>query len=329
MARGRTELGLMTAQSGDEQEAPRAFVSYSWDSEQHQTWVLQLAHRLRADGVDAVLDQWDTRLGSDLTLFMESAANLDYRVLAVVTENYLAKANIPQGGVGYERRAITPTLMNDLVGHRVIPVLRSGTALPAFMVAAKYIDFRADDSYEEKYVELLREMHGLPVPAKPPLGPNPFASSAAEDVDAALRESRARYVSPAATGELEFDYENNNGRHVLGTDNTEFVVRFSGAGHGSIHAYTDGTGLKSLALVPQASEPEDVGDASMYDGSSRVRTPRTGDAIVLRNAYDYWAVVFIDKVLTRDTSPSGHASLKARYMIQGSRSRYFGPITSE
>lgn len=319
----------MGVQGGDEQTAPKAFVSYSWDSEQHQAWVLQLAHRLRTDGVDAVLDQWDTRLGSDLTLFMESAAILDYRVLAIVTENYVVKADIPQDGVGYERRVITPTLMDDLLGHRVVPVLRSGTALPTFMGAAKYIDFRADERYEEKYVALLRELHGMPVPAKPPLGPNPFTTSAAEDVDAALRESRARYVSPAATGEFEFDYANNNGRYVIGTGDTEFVVRFSTAGHRRIHAYTDGTGLKSLALVPHASSPDDVGDASAYDGSSRVRTPRIGDAIVLRNARDYWAVFFIDKVLTRDTSPSGHAVLKARYIIQGSRSRYFGPVETD
>jgi len=109
------ESWLMNVQGVDEQAAPKVFVSYSWDSEQHQTWVLQLAHRLRADGVDAVLDQWDTRLGSDLALFMESAANLEYRVLAIVTESYVAKSDIPQGGVGYERRVITPTLMNDLL----------------------------------------------------------------------------------------------------------------------------------------------------------------------------------------------------------------------
>lgn len=316
----------MAEQGSDEQEAPKVFVSYSWDSEQHQSWVLKLAHRIQSNGVDTVLDQWDTRLGSDLTLFMESAANLDYRILAIVTENYVDKANIPQGGVGYERRVITPTLMNDLHGHRVIPVLRSGSSLPTFMGAAKYIDFRDNNYYEEKYVELLRELHSMPIPAKPALGPNPFTAAAGEDVDAGLRESSARYISPAATGEFEFDYENNNGRYAFGTSEMEFSVRFSVAGHGSIHAYTDGTGLKSIALVPHASTPGDVGDASTYDGSSRHRTPRTGDAIVLRNAHDYWAVIFIKSVLTRDTNPSGHAVLKARYLIQGARSRYFGPI---
>lgn len=318
----------MTVHDGNEKAAPKVFISYSWDSEQHQAWVLQLAHRLRSNGVDAVLDQWDTRLGSDLSLFMESAADATYRVLAIVTEKYVDKARFPQGGVGYERRVITPTLMNDLRGHRVVPVLRSGDALPPFIGAAKYIDFRHDDHFEEKYLELLRELHDMPVPVRPPLGPNPFTASAEEDVDAALRQSPARYVSPSPSGEFEFDYENNNGRYVLGTGSTEFVVRFSTAGHGSIHTYTDHTGLKSIALVPNASAPEDVGNASAYDGSSRVRQPRVGDAIVCRNAHDYWAVIFIDKVLTRDSNPAGHALVKARYIIQGSKSPYFGPIAS-
>ena len=37
---------------------PRAFVSYSWDSDAHRRWVRDFATRLRRDGVDAALDQW-------------------------------------------------------------------------------------------------------------------------------------------------------------------------------------------------------------------------------------------------------------------------------
>ena len=308
--------------------APKVFFSYSWDSENHQAWVLQLAHRLRTNGIDVILDQWDTRLGSDLPHFMEAAGNADYRVVAVVTENYVTKANTPTGGVGYERRVLTAALMSDLGGNRVIPVLRSGSSLPTFLGATKYVDFCNDSAYEEKYVELLRELHGVPVPAKPPLGPNPFATTPADAVDATLRENRARYVSPAAVGDFFFDYENNNGSYVIGTGETAFTLRFSTSGHGSIHVYTDG-GLKSLALVPDATRPEDIGDASLYDGSSRVRTPRVGDAVVVRNGNDYWAAIFVDEVLTRDSNQAGHAWIKARYVIQGSRSRLFGAIQAD
>lgn len=44
---------------------PRIFLSYSWTSEEHVQWVLELAERLRADSVDAVLDQWDLKEGHD------------------------------------------------------------------------------------------------------------------------------------------------------------------------------------------------------------------------------------------------------------------------
>jgi hypothetical protein len=36
----------------------RVFVSYSHDSDPHRAWVLKLATDLRANGVDATLDQW-------------------------------------------------------------------------------------------------------------------------------------------------------------------------------------------------------------------------------------------------------------------------------
>jgi len=54
------------------QEAPRLFISYSHDDQAHKDWVLMLATRLVANGVDVLLDQWDMRLGSDLPRFMEN-----------------------------------------------------------------------------------------------------------------------------------------------------------------------------------------------------------------------------------------------------------------
>ena len=50
---------------------PKVFVSYSHDNEEHKEWVLQLAIRLRSNGVDIILDRWNLKLGSDLAAFME------------------------------------------------------------------------------------------------------------------------------------------------------------------------------------------------------------------------------------------------------------------
>ncbi len=38
---------------------PTVFVSYSHDGEDHSNWVLQLATRLRSNGVDVILDKWN------------------------------------------------------------------------------------------------------------------------------------------------------------------------------------------------------------------------------------------------------------------------------
>jgi hypothetical protein len=37
---------------------PTAFISYSWDTEEHKAWVREFAARLRADGIDVTPDQW-------------------------------------------------------------------------------------------------------------------------------------------------------------------------------------------------------------------------------------------------------------------------------
>lgn len=47
-----------------ESEIKKAFISYAWDNEEHKNWVLKLASDLRHHGIDAILDQWDARLGT-------------------------------------------------------------------------------------------------------------------------------------------------------------------------------------------------------------------------------------------------------------------------
>lgn len=40
-----------------------AFISYSWDDEEHKKWVKEFADRLLSDGINAVVDQYDLSLG--------------------------------------------------------------------------------------------------------------------------------------------------------------------------------------------------------------------------------------------------------------------------
>jgi hypothetical protein len=309
----------------DQTQAPLVFISYSWDSPTHSDWVLALATRLRSDGVDVILDRWDTRLGSDLSLFMERAADNRYRVLAIVTSEYVTKADGAEGGVGYERKMITPSLMRDLRGHRVVPVLRDNPEgkLPRFLGAAKYVDLRDHVLDEARYYGLLQELHGLEPTPKPPLGNNPFSRFFGDEVASAIRHDPARYVMPSLEGEVEFNYTNNDGRFVIGTGDRAFTLALSTAGHGSIHIYNDPSDIKTVALAAGLRSPSQVGDASSYDGSSRFRTIQVGDGAVIRNQNNYWAAVFIDEVVTRESSPTGESKIAFRYCIPATPSSTF------
>ena len=89
---------------------PKAFVSYSHDSQEHKKWVLDFATRLRNSGVDAILDQWELQPGDDLPHFMEKYLRTSDRVLMICTDQYVEKANTGAGGVGYEKMIVTPWL---------------------------------------------------------------------------------------------------------------------------------------------------------------------------------------------------------------------------
>ncbi|MCX7060807.1 MAG: toll/interleukin-1 receptor domain-containing protein [Gammaproteobacteria bacterium] len=286
--------------------APKVFLSYSHDNDLHKDWVLALATRLVANGVDVLLDQWDLTLGSDLPRFMELGLSSAQRVLAVCTEPYVQKANAGRGGVGYEKMILTAQLMLDITSDRIIPVVRSSVLnppVPTFLSSRVYIDFRDDLAFEAKYAELIRDIHGQEVKPRPPLGKNPFVI-AKPAVAPVVSFGAERYVSPATAGVVTFDYSNNNGRFTFGAGDMAFETAWSKSGSNSIHAYTDPSSIRSVALAVGATEIIEILDATQYDPSSRVRTPYVGEILVWQNTAGYFLAT---KVLAVQVRNSGNA----------------------
>jgi len=61
---------------------PRVFLSYSWEGDEHKTWVRGLAERLQEDGIQILFDKWYLKLGQDKLYFMEQAVSylIDYNI---------------------------------------------------------------------------------------------------------------------------------------------------------------------------------------------------------------------------------------------------------
>lgn len=281
---------------------PRLFVSYSHDSQPHKDWILTLATRLVANGVDVILDQWNLNLGADLPRFMETGLTESKLVLAVCTGQYVDKANAGKGGVGYEKMILTSQIMQDVTAERILPVIRDNNLvplLPTFLGARVYIDFRDDQAYEVKYGELLREILGEKIRPRPPLGENPFKQKPLEDRDPALSNRPERYVAPAHAGTVTFDYSNNNGKFVLGSGDMAFETAWSSNGRTSIHAYKRSPSMRTVALATSAGSFRDVDDAGIYDTSSLSRSPHLGEIVVWQNSAGYYALVRIEKLKAR------------------------------
>jgi hypothetical protein len=153
--------------------ATSTFISYSWDSEGHRTWVRALAERLRADGVEANIDQWAAVPGDQLPEFMERAIAGHSFVLIVCTPRYKAKSEAREGGVGYEGDIITGELLQSRNHRKFIPVLRQGDwsiSAPGWLAGKYYIDLRDGERHEAQYDDLLSTLHGTRT-AAPPVGP--------------------------------------------------------------------------------------------------------------------------------------------------------------
>lgn len=154
---------------------PTCFISYSWDSDAHTAWVRSLAEDLQRSGILVTLDQWFVRPGTDLLQFMEGAATRHDYVVIVCTPDYARKSNAASGGVGFEKRVISPQVLAGNESEWLIPLLRSGdqSSIPTYLAHKLYVDFREDQQYPTGLEELLRAMHQRPRFTPPQLGPPP------------------------------------------------------------------------------------------------------------------------------------------------------------
>ena len=160
-----------------------AFISYSWDSDEHKDWVRDFADALISNGVAVTLDQYDLNLGDDQYQFMEhSVANADV-VLCVCSPAYVDRANGREKGVGVETSLITPQSYNANKTKQFIPIVRHSEAdlpsTPDYMSGLIYVDFRTDENFKDNLEEVLRHLHQQPRHVKPELGAIPdFGSDA-------------------------------------------------------------------------------------------------------------------------------------------------------
>jgi hypothetical protein len=154
---------------------PKVFISYAWEDDV-KAWVLDFATRLRADGIDVVLDLWEIAYGDQITEFMEKAVRNSDFVILICTPKYKRKSDERAGGVGYEGHIITAEISSKNNHRKFIPVLRKGKwteSSPSWALGKAYIDLSSNPYKRDNYSELLNTLYGKRGLTPPPLGNPP------------------------------------------------------------------------------------------------------------------------------------------------------------
>ena len=133
--------------------AKKIFISYSWDDEEHEKWVAQLANDLRSKyGFDAICDTICN--ASKLNDMMVDGITKSDKVIVVITPNYTNRAENRMGGVGKE----TGLLFDRYFDNDVVPIIKEKASLPAYLKSVQYIDFTVGN-YDDNLNKLAKRLN--------------------------------------------------------------------------------------------------------------------------------------------------------------------------
>jgi hypothetical protein len=156
-------------------EIPKVFISYSHDSPEHAERVLALSDKLRQDGIDCHIDQYEISPPEGWPRWMINHIEWADFVLVVCTEIYnlrfRGKSPLGHGkGVKWEGAILTQELYEtEFYNTRFIPVVFSSQNtdhIPVILKGQTYYDVSTDKGYESLYRHLTKQ----PETVKPELG---------------------------------------------------------------------------------------------------------------------------------------------------------------
>lgn len=143
------------------EENPKVFISYSHDSKEHQDSVLQLSNKLRSEGIDCILDQYEDSPPEGWPKWMDrNVKNSDF-VLVVCTEIYYNRTmGTDEKGMGikWESTLIYQQLYNAGANNtKFIPVYFNDGKfehIPEPLQGATFYNVDDLESYEKLYWRL-------------------------------------------------------------------------------------------------------------------------------------------------------------------------------
>ena len=153
----------------------KVFISYSWDSPEHCDSVLNLANKLRKEGVDAEIDQYEECPKEGWPLLMQNQINNATYVLIVCTETYLKRVEKREEkgnglGVTWEASLIYQLLYEQQgFNTKFIPIIFKESDFDNIPLPLKNTTIYNLENNKD-YNKLYGRLTGNPIIKKPELG---------------------------------------------------------------------------------------------------------------------------------------------------------------
>lgn len=138
---------------------PRVFISYTGVDKENAEWTKKLVSKLRNNGVDARMDIYHLKPGQDLPQWMTNELIMANKVLLICDKEYMSKANIRNGGVGWETMIIQGDMLSQgETMNKYIAIVREEDVmegLPIYMKSKFCFHWCYDNSPSEDDFERL------------------------------------------------------------------------------------------------------------------------------------------------------------------------------
>ena len=266
-------------------------VALSFAGEQ-RGYVEGVALALQARGIAVFYDEFEKIVlwGKDLS--EELQAVYERKSGSVVI--FVSQAWVEGAWPRHERRSALSRAVQE-PGEYLLPVRFDDTPVPGLPDSLDYL--QAEEYSPAELASMIAQK----------LGVKPFEGKAS-DVPVPRMTS--------LVGEAVFNYSNHDGRYAIGRGTLEFETKWSKASNISIHVYNDPSSINGIALAPRDwATIQQVVNASSLDYTSRTRTPRVGQIVVLRNVNGFYAAVHVNSIKD-DTRGDDHDELRFQYVIQ-------------
>jgi WD40 repeat protein len=150
---------------GDSAKPPTCFVTYAWSEPVLDRKTREIARDLRAAGVEALLDWYESHIGDHIDRFSDRAADTDF-VACIGTPAFRSKFTKPEGSTVQQEWLHVANRLREGVDRKetILPLLLTGDlsrSFPPSLHGIAFADLRDDRLYFAELFDVLLKIHGI------------------------------------------------------------------------------------------------------------------------------------------------------------------------